>query len=149
MAVKKTVKRKTKAPKKPGLFDIVENLNKGTNSPHLMEDDSTDNPYNKLYLTFTINRAMSQHPDTILLANALNQYPNIAPRMHYDFLRHTIRPRRRYGAWAKQKNTTEDIKLIMQKYNYSLAKAHEAITLFDEKSLAKLRKEMNHGGTRK
>jgi hypothetical protein len=48
----------------------------------------------KEYPPFVVNRCLSYFPDTILHANAMNQYHLLDNRVQYDYLRHSIRTRK-------------------------------------------------------
>ena len=141
---------------KIGLFDIIGNLNGGSRSPHLMEDVTAEQTtvaepgsVEKTYSPFMVNRAMSQHADTIMLANMMNQYSSLPVRMQYDFYRSLIRPRKRYGAWAKAAKAQANIELIMEKYNYNRQKAEEVIDLFSKEDLKQIKDELSKGGKTK
>ena len=133
--------------KKVGLFDIISNLSMGTQSPHLLSDvpaDESELPLEtniKAYSSFMVNRGFSQHPDTIFYANEMNKYSSIPIREQYDFYRHSLRPRKRYGKWAKSPKEQRDVELISRHYNYSREKAESIIDIFTDDELTKLREK--------
>ena len=138
---------------KLGLFDLVGNINQGVRSKHLFLDvpaETTTAPSpdsnEKVYAPFMINRALSQFSDTILLANMMNQHGALPVRMQYDFLRNVVRPRKRFGKWAKAKKDAIKTKLIMERYNYNSARALEVLDLFSESDIKEIKKELSKGG---
>lgn len=72
-------------------FKYVQNINSGIKNVEITKE------YNK----FLINRAFSYHLDTVLIANELNQYPNIDNDVHYAAMVNLITPRQRFSKWAK------------------------------------------------
>lgn len=58
-------------------------------------------PLGKDYSKFLTGRALSYYVDTIMLANAINVYPNIDDDLHYRFLKGTVTPKKRFSKWAK------------------------------------------------
>ena len=144
--------KKSDKPKKPGVFDIISNLNMGNQAPHVLEDLPASNAealppndYIKAYSTFMVNRAFSQHIDTVMLANEMNQAWHLPVRMQYDFYHHTIRPSKRYGKWAKASNKSKVVELIMERYDYSRTKAEQVADLYDSKAIKELKQYLNKG----
>jgi len=135
------------------IFDIIGNLSMGTKEPHLLIDataesqelPSPDSP-EKAYAPFMVNRAFSQHPDTALIANLVNEYPGMPVRMQYDFYRHIISPRKRYGKWAKAAKRQADVELVIKRYNYSYKQACEALKILTPSQLKQIKKDLDTGG---
>jgi hypothetical protein len=133
-------------------FDFINSIN--TSGPSLLKDCKADNSEAALsmdspckqYVPFIINRGLSQFNDTVLLANEMNMRHSLPAKMQYDFLKTTIRPRKRFTKWAKKSKDPADIKLIQQTYNYSREKAEQVYSLFNEAALKKLRKSLDQGG---
>ena len=67
-------------------------------------------------------------------------------RLKIDFFINTLRKKYR-KAEKFMFDTPEDIKLIMEFYDYSQSKAKQVRNLFDEEQLNKLRRLTNKGGT--
>jgi len=128
-------------------FDFVKNVNKGKSGENLFQNETADNnegqndveSFSKNYTPFIINRALSYFPDSALFANEMNRYAHLAPKMQYDFLRNTLRPRNRYSKWQKKAEANDDVKLIQMKYNCSREKAEMFYPIFPESELKKLR----------
>lgn len=133
-------------------FDFLSNLNDGTRSPDLLaeckacpEADSQDD-LSKQYTPFMVNRGLSQHEDTVLIANEMNFRSGLAKKMQYDFIRHIIRPRKRYGKWAKKEADIANVNLIMQYYGYSRRKAISVVDIFSDEDIAEMKQKLDKGG---
>lgn len=127
----------------PDLFkeiipSILENKIVVLNSP---EDD-------KSYVPFVVNKALSFHPDCILLANEMNQNPNMESRLQYHFLITTVRSwKRPFRKWMKLEKIA-DLDVIKKVYGVSTAKAREYLTILTSSELQELREKINPGGTK-
>ena len=124
----------------------------GTKSPDLFEEvyaDETLNDFShttKAYNQFMVNRALSQFPDTIHIAAELDRMHFLPDKMHYDFAKSIIRPKKRYGKWAKASNAEDFIELVSKEYGYSMAQARQAAELFTPDAKAKLIHKHDKGG---
>lgn len=99
----------------------------------------------KQYLPFMINRSLSYFQDTVHLANEMNANYQLDKRLQYDFLRKTIRPKRRFAKWVKQ-DKNEDAKILAEYYNISLSKATSMIDLVSKDDLKNMQNHLNKGG---
>lgn len=97
--------------------------------------------------SFIVTRVFSNTMDTIFVANEANKFRDMPKDMVYRFFYHAVNKNpRRFGAWNKSKPPEEDVKLIMELYNYSRAKAEEVYPLFND--LKQLRHLGYKGGTK-
>ena len=86
----------------------------------------------KSYSSFMVNRALSFHRDTVLLANEMNKFPNLDNKLKYDFLLNIIRAQKRpYSKWHK-KAQSSDLNVVKEYYGYSDAKAEEALKILSD-----------------
>lgn len=137
-------------------FDFIREINAGGRGNNLLdgchaypiEGASLDSPHHK-YSAFMINRGLSYFNDTILYANEMNYHHSLPAVMQFDFLRFAIRPRKRFSAWAKKERDPAHIKLIMDKYNYSLERARDVIDIFSDEDIDKLCAQRDTGGNGK
>jgi len=68
----------------------------------------------KSYSSFMVNRALSFHRDTVLLANEMNKYTTLDNKLKYDFLLNIVRAsKRQYSKWHK-KAQNSDLSLIKE-----------------------------------
>ena len=121
------------------LFDYINAIN-STKKPLL---DTEDEQVEKGYVPFFVNRTLSYFPDTILQANQMNLHGAIDKKMQFDYLLHSIRPRKRYSKWLKNKKT-ESVESIKKYYNYSNKKAMEALEILSEEEIKSI--EERYGG---
>ena len=97
------------------LKDYLNSINFNKND--LMGEDS-DPAWKSKYPPFIINKCMSQHMDTVMYANEMNQYSFLDHKMQYDFYIHIVRPKRRFSPWGK-KQKIDDLDLVKKYYGYS------------------------------
>lgn len=99
----------------------------------------------KSYSAFMVNRALSFHRDTVLLANEMNLYQNLDNKLKYDFLLNIVRAQKRqYSKWHK-KASNSDLSLIKEYYGYSDAKAEEALKVLSDHQIAEIKKQLYKG----
>jgi hypothetical protein len=96
--------------------------------------------------SYVIVKFLSQHQSDIILVNEINSRPHMDNRLKIDFFINTLRKKYR-KAEKFMFDTPEDIKLIMEFYDYSQSKAKQVRNLFDEEQLNKLRRLTSKGGT--
>ena len=113
-----------------------------SNKKNLMEEDPTSI---KSYPPFIVNKCMAYHMDTIMYANALNEYPHLDKRLQYEFFINTVRPRKRFSPWDK-KHKMKELDLVKQYYGYSDEKARQALRILTSEQIDYIRNKLNTGG---
>lgn len=121
------------------IWDFINSIN---DKSKYMGDDE-DLP--EVFDGFITNRSLSLFPDTILYANQNNSQFDLDKKLQYDFYFYGIRNRKRRAKWPKKENDN-DVKLIMQNYQYSESKALSALSILSEKQLDELRTRLNNFG---
>lgn len=116
-------------------FDYVKSINQKSG---YMEDLSGYNPY----LT---NAAFSQHIDTVMLAEEMNQYHWLSPELQYDFYYYGVRRGKRFG-FPKKQDVEDNVQLVMDYYKYSHTKALEALEILSAEQLDMMRAKLDKGG---
>ena len=119
-------------------WEIINSINYG--------NEPVDNEVMKLYNPFLVNRALSMNYDTILLANEMNQRPNLDLDLQYDFLRLAVTKKKRYSKWVKKEVATEDILAVSKYFNYSWSNAEKALELLTEDQLTEIKSKIYTGG---
>lgn len=105
----------------------------------LTEQDERQYPH------FIVNRALSYHIDTVLIANEINLHPHADNRLKYDFLINMVKPYRRpFVKWEKKVEPV-DLEVVKEYYGYSNAKALEALSILSDDQINSLRQELNKG----
>lgn len=126
--------------KKVSLFDFLTDLNSG--KQYLYSEVTK-----KEFVTFMINRGMSQQWDTILLANEMNKNWHIDKELVHDFYFYLVSKRKRYGKWAKgSDDRKDDIELVVRHYNVSKPKAIEYLKLLSDDDLKVIKAQYDVGG---
>ena len=99
----------------------------------------------KSYSSFMVNRALSFHRDTVLLANEMNKYTTLDNKLKYDFLINIIRAQKRpYSKWHK-KAQSRDLSVVKEYYGYSDAKAEEALKILSDDQITEMKKHLYKG----
>jgi hypothetical protein len=98
------------------------------------DDLFADEEAAKGYVPFIVNRSLSYFPDTILQANDMNIHADLGKREQFDYLRHSIRKRRRFSRWLKK---TEDKRIESVKiyYNLGTKKALESMRVLSDRQI--------------
>ena len=105
------------------------------------DDLFADEEAAKGYAPFIINRCLSYFPDTILQANEMNTHADLGKQEQFDYLRHSIRKRRRFSKWLK-KGTDERMESIKLFYNYGTKKALEAMRVLTDEQIDAIHEKM-------
>ncbi len=120
-------------------FDFVNTIH--YSKDNLIVDEWSEKQYNP----FIINKSLSFGSDTVIQANEMNSRPHLQKKMQYDFLRNSIRPRKRFNKWIKSEKS-EKIMLIQQYYKYNTDKACQVADLISDEQLNTIKNKMFTGG---
>jgi len=157
MAAKKKESAQPAAPPKLSFFSFLNSINEGSNGESLLAECKADNSEGaadpssaeRAYLPFMVNRGLSYFNDTVLLANEMNRYAALPVKMQYDFLKNTVRAKKRFSKWSKKMDDGADVQMLMQHYCYSAEKARDVLPLLSESALSSIRSSREHGGCSK
>ena len=92
------------------------------------------------YVPFMVNRGLSYFQDTVLLANEMNKFPATEHKLQFDFLKNSIRARRRFSKWHKAEKVSKDVEVIKKAYGYSREKAEQVINILTKEQIKELKK---------
>ena len=126
-------------------FDFINDINFG--KKNLLKDDDKG-ILEKEYNSFIINRGLSYFSDTVLYANEMNLRHELDKRMQNDYLLHSIRSKKRFSKWVKNKKE-ESVDLIKQYFNYSNQKAREVLDIITDEEYNQIKQAFETGGTSK
>jgi len=112
-----------------------------TKSPLLDGVDPAKSGYN----SFVVARCLSYFPDTLFAINEMNMHGFIDPKMHFDFLRGSVRKRKRYSKWIKREENPQ-VKAIVEYYGYSQKKAREALNVLSKTEIDQIVRATQKGG---
>lgn len=125
--------------KKVSLFDFVGDISQ--KKTYLLDDDT-----NSVYTQFMVNKAFSQHIDTIMLASEMNKRPSLNNEMHHDFMFYAIDSKSRFGKWAKKQEGDADlIKYLKEEYDINNEHALEYAKLLSEDDIKDIKKRSSGG----
>jgi hypothetical protein len=113
-------------------FDFLNSIN--TTKKNLVREEGRGASE---YAPYLMNKGLSQFPDTIVYANEMNQRPFLDKQMQYEFLLHSVRPRKRMSKWAK-KEDAELISKICDLFSCSVRKAEEIRNTLSQKAVEKI-----------
>ena len=108
--------------------------------------DSEDTTWHKKYPPYIINRCLSQHIDTLLMANEMNQRHNIDKKLQFHFLINSIRKKKRYGGKWSSSSRSNNLELIKEYYGYSNTKAKVALDILTKEQLDFIKERLDKGG---
>jgi len=123
------------------LFDYINAINSTKKSLLDTEDEQVE----KGYVPFFVNKTLSYFPDTILQSNEINQRAQLDKKMQFDYLLHSIRPRKRFSKWLKKTNPAS-LEIVKKHYGYSNKKALEVLDILTKDQVKEL--ESRYGGKR-
>ena len=107
----------------------------------LLDDELAE----KEYVPFVVNRSLSYFPDTLLHANQMNYCNHLTKKMQFDYLRFSIRPRKRFSKWVKSDND-KNLELVKEYFGYSNERAKEALRVLTDDQIEQIRLFFNYGG---
>lgn len=124
-------------------FDFIKSVS--NNKKDLLKD----NPENaKEYSAFMVNRGLSFYPDTVLIANEMNLYPDIPAASQYYYYMSAVRKGNRYSEWHKKKKD-DDLDLVQMVYQVRRDIAKQYLKLLSKEDLEKLRELTDTGESKK
>lgn len=123
------------------LKDYLKSINES--KINLMDGD--DPGWEKEYPAWVVNKCLSHHIDTVMLANAMNMCPNLPNKLQYDFFINTVRKRKRFSPWDK-KVRLDDLECVKEYYGYSTQKAQAALKILNKEQIEFIKSKLNRGG---
>ena len=108
---------------------------------NLIVDDISEKSYNP----FMVNRSLSYHYDTVLLANEMNQRAFLDKKLQFDFLINTVRKKKRFAKWKKPESS-DDLEVVKEYYGYSNEKARQVLPLLNSDQMGQLKQRIYKGG---
>ena len=111
--------------------------------------DGNDITWHKKYPPYVINRCLSQHVDTIMMANEVNQRHGLDKRLQFHFLLNSIRKRKRFGGKWITTSKSKNLEFIKKYYGYSNSKAKVALDILTKKQIEFIKLKLDTGGRKK
>ena len=111
--------------------------------------DGDDITWEKKYPPYVINRCLSQHLDTIMMANEVNMRHGLNKRLQFHFLLNSIRKRKRFGGKWVSTSKSKNLEYEKEYYGYSNSKAKVALDILDKKQLNLIKAKLDKGGRKR
>ena len=89
------------------------------------------------YAPYLMNKGLSQFSDTVMFANEMNMRHHMDRQMQYEFLLHSVRPRKRMAKWAK-KDDAELVQSIADLFCCSIKKAEQIRGVLGDKTIGQI-----------
>ena len=124
------------------LKDWLNSINLNKNNI-IKEDPDTE----RKYAPFIINKCMSGHLDTVLLANEMNMNHSLSKSLQYDFFLNSVRKKKRFSPWLR-KDKFKNLDVVKQYYGYSNEKATQVLRILTSEQIAFIRSKLEIGGKR-
>ena len=124
-------------------FDFIKSV---SNNKRDLLKENPDNA--KEYNAFMVNRGLSFYPDTVLIANEMNLYPEIPAASQYYYYMGAIRKGNRFSEWHKKKKD-DDLDLVQKVYQVRRDIAKQYLKLLSKDDLSKLRELTETGEAKK
>ena len=99
------------------------------------------------YAPFIINKCMSGHLDTVLLANEMNMNHSLSKSLQYDFFLNSVRKKKRFSPWLR-KDKIKNLDVVKQYYGYSNEKAAQVLRILTSEQIAFIKSKLEIGGKR-
>ena len=99
------------------------------------------------YAPFIINKCMSGHLDTVLLANEMNMNHSLPKSLQYNFFLNSVRKKKRFSPWLR-KDKVKDLDCVKRYYGYSNQKALQALRILSPEQIVLIKSKLEIGGKR-
>lgn len=102
---------------------------------------STEEIFKKEYLPFMVNRILSNHPQSVLFADAMNQYPELDSKLQYDFYRLGLPKIKSSKMWTKKEVDEPSVELasiVAKHLNVNITRAMEYMAIIGSNAVQEL-----------
>lgn len=112
---------------------------------YLLNDSDEEKNYNP----YIVNKALSTHIDCLFYVSEMNANWHLDKKLQYDYYFHSLKGyKRKFQKWFKNEEP-EEIKLIMEFYNYSNLKAKQIFHLLSQEQIEIIKNKLDKGGKSK
>ena len=124
------------------LKDWLNSINLNKNNI-IKEDPDSE----RKYAPFIINKCMSGHLDTVLLANEMNMNHSLPKSLQYNFFLNSVRKKKRFSPWLR-KVKVKDLDCVKRYYGYSNQKSLQALRILSPEQIVLIKSKLEIGGKR-
>jgi len=108
--------------------------------------DGDDLTWEKKYPPYVINRCLSQHVDSIMMANEVNMRHGLSKRLQFHFLLNSIRKRKRFGGKWTSTAKSKNLEYVKEYYGYGNAKAKSVLDILSDEQIEFIKNKLSKGG---
>ena len=108
--------------------------------------DGDDLTWEQKYPPYVINRCLSHHVDSIMMANEVNMRHGLNKRLQFHFLLNSIRKRKRFGGKWTTTAKSKNLEYVKEYYGYSNEKAKQALSILNDDQITTIKNSLNKGG---
>ena len=119
------------------LGDFLKSIN--STKKNLMDNDPNSE---KFYVPFVVNKSLSYFSECLFHVNFMNKFHELPKKMQYDYYFYTLKKKNRFAKWVKEEEDSQDLKDIMEYYNYSKNKAKDVLPLLKQEDLVYIREQL-------
>jgi len=119
------------------LGDFLKSIN--STKKNLMDNDPNSE---KFYGPFVVNKSLSYFSECLFHVNFMNKFHDLPKKMQYDYYFYTIKKKNRFAKWVKEEVESQDLKDVMEYYNYSKNKAKDVLPLLKQEDLVFIREQL-------
>jgi len=119
------------------LGDFLKSIN--STKKNLMDNDPNSE---KFYVPFVVNKSLSYFSECLFHVNFMNKFHDLPKKMQYDYYFYTIKKKNRFAKWVKEEVESQDLKDVMEYYNYSKNKAKDVLPLLKQEDLVFIREQL-------
>lgn len=126
-------KDKEETSNKVSFFDLFNDIS--NHGDYLDNYFTVNKELPKEYNAYMMNKAFSNFPDTIFIANELNKYSNLPDEMQWRFYKNLVLKKKRFSKWFKSLEEKEPIELLAKMFNCSVKEMRKNIYVIPKEKL--------------
>lgn len=107
--------------------------------------EETEGVIEHKYSPWRTNSILSNYVDTIMFVNQMNIYHSLDHKLQYDYLFHSIRPKKRF--FKKKKAIVDpNFDLVKDYYKYNNERTREALSILTDEQIKMIKSRLEKGG---
>ena len=126
-------KENTEVKNKVSFFDLFNDVS--NHGDYIDNYFTVNKEMPKEYNAYMMNKAFSNFPDTIFMANEMNKYSYIPDEMQWRFYKNIVLKKKRYSTWFKSIEEKEPIELLAKMFNCSVKEMRKNIHVIPKEKL--------------
>tara|TARA_Y100001973_G_C5046080_1_gene255228 strand:+ start:130 stop:534 length:405 start_codon:yes stop_codon:yes gene_type:complete len=127
-------------------FDFLNSVSETKEELIRNEEGFRQDHIEKQYVPYMVNRGLSNHIDTIMYANEMNQLHHLPKDAQYRYFLTVVRRGKRRGAWPKKSSDTALLDIIQKELECNRTVARQYLKVMTQEQIDTLNKRMTKGG---